>query len=63
MLDRQTKNELEEELKQSLKSKYQVPMEFISAKSMENIELLRKLLKELISKQYLIRYPYRSKQW
>ncbi|HRG33724.1 MAG: GTPase HflX [Saprospiraceae bacterium] len=63
MLDRQTKNELEEELKQSLKNKFPVPMEFISAKSMENIELLRKLLKELISKQYLIRYPYRSKQW
>lgn len=59
MLDRQTKNELEEELKQSLKNKFPVPMEFISAKSMENIELLRKLLKELISKQYLIRYPYR----
>ena len=63
MLDRQTKNELEEELKQSLKNKFAVPMEFISAKSMENIELLRKLLKDLIAKQYLIRYPYRSKQW
>ncbi len=63
MLDRQTKNELEEELKQSLKNKFPVPMEFISAKSMENIELLRKLLKDLIAKQYLIRYPYRSKQW
>lgn len=63
LLDQATRRELEEELKESCRAKYACPMEFISARTMENIELLRKLLKSEIEKQYIIRYPYRSRQW
>jgi GTPase len=63
LLEQVTKNELEAELKHQLKEKFQVPMEFISAKSHENTELLRLMLKEIISKQYIIRYPYRTRTW
>lgn len=63
LLEQSTRNELETELKHQLKEKFQVPMEFISAKSHENIELFRLMLKEIISKQYLIRYPYRTRTW
>ncbi len=63
LLDHSTKKELEEELKHKLKEQYPCEMEFISAKSLENTEILRHKLKEMISRQYLIRYPYRSKQW
>ena len=63
LLDTETKNDLENELKRSIENAYKVPVIFISAKTQENIEKLRALLKEHISRQYLIRYPYRSKTW
>ena len=63
LLDLKTKNELELELMQTLQNKHQCPMISISAKSMENIENLRAMLKELIAKQYMIRYPYRVGKW
>lgn len=63
LLDRETKKELEDELSQKMENSFPGPVIFISAKSMENIDSLKTLLKEHISKQYLIRYPYRSKTW
>jgi len=54
-------NELEEEIKSRLRELYPVEIEFISAKSLEHTELLRSKLRELISRQYMVRYPYRSK--
>lgn len=63
LLDRATRNELEEEIKTRLRELYPVEMEFISAKSLEHTELLRSKLREMISRQYMVRYPYRSKQW
>lgn len=63
LLDRSTRNELEDELKNRLKELYPVEMEFISAKSLEHTELLRSKLRELNSRQYMVRYPYRSKHW
>ena len=63
LLDRSTRNELEDELKNRLKELYPVEMEFISAKSLEHTELLRSKLRELINRQYMVRYPYRSKHW
>jgi len=63
LLDSATRNELEEEIKSRLRELYPVEMEFISAKSLEHTELLRSKLRELISRQYMVRYPYRSKHW
>lgn len=63
MLESKIKEELESELKNKMVEKFQYPMEFISAKSLENIELLKSKLKEMISRQYLIRFPYKSKIW
>jgi GTP-binding protein HflX len=63
LLDHQTKKELEEELIHKMENMFQGPVVFISARSLENLETLRSILKEHIAKQYLIRYPYRSKTW
>jgi GTP-binding protein HflX len=63
LLDMETKKELEEELVQKMENLFSGPVVFISAKSMENINQLKTLLKEHIAKQYLIRYPYRAKTW
>jgi GTP-binding protein HflX len=63
LLDKDTKEELENELKRNLESKFSHPILFISAKSFENIDVLRSVLKEQIVKQYMIRYPYKAKQW
>ncbi|MEO6190844.1 MAG: GTPase HflX [Saprospiraceae bacterium] len=63
LLDKEISSELEGDLKSKLQEQFNCDMEFISAKSSENIELLRINLKEIIAKQYLIRYPYISKQW
>ncbi len=63
LLDRASRNELEEDLKSRLMEQYPMVMEFISAKSLENSESMRNKLKEMIAKQYLIRYPYKTKLW
>lgn len=63
MLEYSTKVELEHELKDKLKEQYNCSMEFISAKSLENIEIFRLTLKDMVSRQYLIRYPYKAKTW
>jgi GTP-binding protein HflX len=63
LLDNETKKELEQELINKMETSFPYKIVFIAAKSLENIELLRKSLKESISRQYLIRYPYRSKTW
>ncbi|MBK8485565.1 MAG: GTPase HflX [Saprospiraceae bacterium] len=63
LLDDETKKELEEELHQKLEKSFAGSVLFISAKSQENLNTLKLLMKEAISRQYLIRYPYRSKTW
>ncbi|MBK7233614.1 MAG: GTPase HflX [Saprospiraceae bacterium] len=63
LVDQSTKNQIEADLRESLQNKYNCQMEFISAKSMENIENLRVLLKAEIEKMYTIRYPYRTKKF
>ncbi len=63
LLDYQTRKELEEELVEKIGQENPYLCLFISARSQENIEVLRSTLKERIAEQYLIRYPYRSKTW
>ncbi len=63
LLDYQTRKELEEDLREKTSLENPYTCLFISARSQENIESLRSILKERIAEQYLIRYPYRSKTW
>ncbi len=63
LLDDETRKELEEDLFNKMKTTFPGLLIFISAKSNENIPALRELLKDQIARQYLIRYPYRSKNW
>ncbi|HRI33182.1 MAG: GTPase HflX [Saprospiraceae bacterium] len=63
LLDQRTKKEIEQELITNLQIKYSYPIQIISAKSNENIDALTKLLKEHVAKLYMIRYPYKTKQW
>ncbi len=63
LLDQRTKKEIEQELITNLQIKYSYPIQIISTKSNENIDALTKLLKEHVAKLYMIRYPYKTKQW
>lgn len=59
LLDEKTRNELEHELKQSIRKRFEAPCQFISAINKENIADLRAELARMIQAQYEIRYPYR----
>ncbi|MEP7195233.1 MAG: GTPase HflX [Saprospiraceae bacterium] len=63
LLDPVAKEELEQDLKFKMSEQFLLPMEFISAKSLENTEILRAKLKKIISEEYAIRYPYRTQHW
>jgi len=63
LLDPQTKNELEKDLLYSVTEQYQMSALFLSARNLENIEQFRTMLKEMIARQYLVRYPYKARQW
>lgn len=63
LLDKETKLELENELYRKVGHDHSFEAIFISASTMENIEGLKSKLKDKISEQYLLRYPYRSKTW
>lgn len=63
LLDQRTKKEIEQELITNLQIKFSYLIQIISAKSNENIDALTKLLKEHVAKLYMIRYPYKTKQW
>lgn len=63
LLDKSTRQELEDQLLESLSKRYEVPCIFISAKTRENVEPLRLLLMEKIRDLYEIRYPYQVKSF
>lgn len=63
LLSEEEKNELEENLINMLRSRYEYPLVMISAQLKENMEELRKILLRLIKEQYVIRYPYLVKTW
>ncbi len=63
LLSDDEKNELEESLKQMLRSRYEYPIVMISAQGKENMEELRKILTRMIKEQYVIRYPYMIITW
>lgn len=63
LLDDNTKSELEKELLANLNSKFPFTNIAVSAHTSENIGRFRLMVKEIIEKYYMIRYPYRTKTW
>lgn len=63
LLEKEVRENLEKELKQTLKNNFEHDNVFISALNKENIEEFRKVLIEMVRRQYNIRYPYQAKHW
>jgi GTP-binding protein HflX len=63
LLEEEVKSEIETNLKNNLLHQFEHKNVFISAQTGENIDELREILKEMINKQYQVRYPYRTQQW
>ena len=63
LLDDETKAEIEAELLDNVRKKYNVECVFVSAVDKENVEELKEILGRNIKEQYVIRYPHQAKQW
>jgi len=63
LLDEEGRREIEEGLKGSLRYLFDCENIFISAKTKENVNELRRKILEMVKEQYEIRYPYRVRQW
>jgi len=62
-LDDEVKQEIIDELTQKYLNDYNHPNVFVSAVNKENIDLLRDVLKDMIRKEYEVRYPFQVKTW
>ena len=62
-LEKETKQEIETELNQSLVSQYGEHVSLVSARTGEGISDLRERLATEIREIYRIRYPYQARQW
>lgn len=62
-LEEETKEEILEELKENLKNTFEHDNVFVSAITKEGLELLREKMAELITIEYQLRYPYKTKIW
>lgn len=63
LLDKHSRVEIEEELRQSFEKKYGNDFVLISAHTKENINQLRSLLLSRITSEYHRKYPYIAKKW
>jgi GTPase len=63
LLDEETKAEIEAELLDNVRNKYNSECVFVSAVDKENVEELKEILGRNIKEQYVIRYPHQAKQW
>ncbi len=63
LLDKDTKQEIMDGIKENISQKYDMEVLFISAKEGENIDYLKEVMLEKINNLYDVRYPYRSKFW
>jgi GTPase len=63
LLDTQTKQEIEAELQENIRSKHNAACVFMSAADKENVEGLREILTQMIKEQYVVRYPHQVQQW
>lgn len=62
-LDADVREELENELKELLRSRYGADTLFIAAKDKENFDTFRAVLLERVTQAYAQRYPYREKKY
>ncbi len=62
-LDSETKEEIMGELKDNYKNTYEHDNVFISAKLKENMNEMREVLREMVAKEYDVRYPHQRKFW
>lgn len=63
MLDAETKANIEQELTENLRNKYDSDAILVSAITGENIPALKDKIAEMVEKQYMIRYPYKTNNW
>ena len=63
MLHAETKANIEQELTENLRNKYDSDAILISAITGENIPTLKDKIAEMVEKQYMIRYPYKTNNW
>jgi GTPase len=63
LLDDATKAEIEAELLDNVRNKYNSECVFVSAVDKENVETLKEVLGRVIKEQYVIRYPHQARQW
>jgi GTPase len=63
LLNEETKAEIEKDLLDNVRNKYNALCVFISAFNKENIDELKEMMTKLIKEQYVIRYPHQAKQW
>ncbi len=63
LLTEEGKREIEEGLLGNLRYMFDQDCMFVSAMTKENIPELREKLKEMVHKAYMVRYPYKAKQW
>lgn len=63
LLTEEGKREIEEGLLGNLRYMFDQECMFVSAATGENIDELRKKLQQMVHEQYMVRYPYKAKQW
>ena len=62
-LDSDTKAEIMQEIRDKFSNTYNFPNVLISATNKENIDELKEVLKEMIIREYEVRYPFQIKSW
>ncbi len=62
-LEEEVKKDIETELQQNLKNRYEHDNIFVSAITKENITELREIMGKMILELYEKRYPYQAKHW
>ncbi len=62
-LDTHTKEEIMEEIRVKFQQHYNYPSVFISATDRENLDQLKDLLKDMIAREYTVRFPFQVKSW
>lgn len=63
LLDAETKQEIERELRSNLKNHFEHDNIFVSAKNREGMEELRETMVTMVKREYQIRYPYEVRPW
>jgi GTPase len=62
-LDTHTKEEIMEEIRVKFQQQYNYPIVFISATDRENLDQLKDLLRDMIAREYTVRFPFQVKTW